>query len=104
MKGDTPQDNLDKREVGEHIRLLRVKTGLTQEQLAREMSERLGKKYTPNMISLYENGQDHEREAGPPGVASSGDPSVRPARVSPNPVRAVPDPRGMCKNAVGQTA
>ena len=59
MKGDTPQDNLDKREVGEHIRLLRVKMGLTQEQLAKEMSERLGKKYTPNMISLYENGQDH---------------------------------------------
>ena len=47
MKGDTPQDNLDKREVGEHIRLLRVKMGLTQEQLAREMSERLGKNTRP---------------------------------------------------------
>ncbi|MBR0283548.1 MAG: helix-turn-helix transcriptional regulator [Oscillibacter sp.] len=59
MKGDTPQDNLDKREVGENIRLLRVKRGLTQQQLAEQMSEQLGKKYTANMISLYENGQDH---------------------------------------------
>ena len=59
MKGDTPQDNLDKREVGENIRLLRVKRGLTQQQLAERMSGQLGKKYTANMVSLYENGQDH---------------------------------------------
>ncbi len=59
MKGDTPRDNTDKREVGENIRLLRVGRGLTQEELVNEMNGMLGKSYTPNMISLYENGRDH---------------------------------------------
>ena len=59
MKGDTPQDNLNKREIGENIRRLRVTRGLTQEELASEMNKLLGKGYTPNMISLYETGRDH---------------------------------------------
>ena len=59
MKGDTPQDAADKKEIGRTIRRLRTMNNLTQEQLAEKMSILFGRKYTANMISLYENGGDH---------------------------------------------
>ena len=59
MKGDTPQDAVDKKEVGRKIRALRMTRGLTQEKLAEEMNRMFGRKYTTNMISTYENGGDH---------------------------------------------
>ena len=59
MKGDTPQDELYKKETGENLRRLRLEKKLTQEELAHEMSERFGKAYTANNISLFEKGRDH---------------------------------------------
>ena len=59
MKGDTPQDELYKKETGENLRRLRLEKQLTQEELAHEMSERFGKAYTANNISLFEKGRDH---------------------------------------------
>ena len=59
MKGNTPQDELYKKEIGENLRRLRLERGLTQEELAAEMSERFGKTYTANGISLFEKGRDH---------------------------------------------
>ena len=57
MRGDTPQEEMDKKSVGEKIQKFRTQKGLSQLQLA----ERMGKKYTRKSVSSFENGSDHMR-------------------------------------------
>ena len=59
MKGDTPQNEIDKEELGLIVRRLRLEAGLTQEEFAEKLSRQSGRNYTVKMISLYENGKDH---------------------------------------------
>lgn len=57
MKGDTKQENDDKRYIGNRLRILREQRGWSQEKLAAMM----GEKYNRKMIAQYENGEDHMR-------------------------------------------
>lgn len=57
MKGDTKQENDDKRYIGNRLRVLREQRGWSQEKLASEM----GEKYNRKLIAMYENGEDHMR-------------------------------------------
>lgn len=59
MKGDTPQNRMDKEEIGLIVRRLRLEAGLNQEDFAEKLSKQSGRNYTVKMISLYENGKDH---------------------------------------------
>ena len=57
MKGDTQQENDDKKYIGNRLRILREQRGWSQEKLAAMM----GDKYNRKMIAQYENGEDHMR-------------------------------------------
>ena len=57
MKGDSKQENDDKRYIGNRLRILREQRGWSQEKLAAMM----GEKYNRKMIAQYENGEDHMR-------------------------------------------
>ena len=57
MKGDTKQENDDKRYIGNRLRILREQRGWSQEKLAAKM----GEKYNRKLIAMYENGEDHMR-------------------------------------------
>ena len=57
MKGDTQQENDDKKYIGNRLRILREQRGWSQEKLAAMM----GEKYNRKMIAQYENGEDHMR-------------------------------------------
>lgn len=59
MKGDTVQDSLDKKELGENLRRLRLGRDLTQAELAEKLTNFTGRTYTSNAISLQETGKDH---------------------------------------------
>ena len=56
-KGDTKQENDDKKYIGNRLRILREQRGWSQEKLAAMM----GDKYNRKMIAQYENGEDHMR-------------------------------------------
>ena len=57
MKGDTKQENDDKRYIGNRLRILREQRGWSQEKLAAKM----GEKYNRKLIAMYENGEGHMR-------------------------------------------
>ena len=59
VKGDTDQDALDKKELGENLRRLRLGRSLTQAQLAEKLTNLTGRTYTSNAISLQETGKDN---------------------------------------------
>lgn len=59
MKNDTPQNEIDKKEIGMIVQRLRLEAGWTQEEFAEKLSRQSGRNYTVKMISLYENGKDH---------------------------------------------
>ena len=57
MKGDTEQEIADKRCIGNRLRVLREKRGLSQKKLA----EMMGERYNRKLIAQYESGGDHMR-------------------------------------------